>query len=81
MTDHKQLYISLSSSIVSIGHFIIAAETRSIIAWVVGIIAGMVAIYASITTIRTNKLRMREIEENIKRMRHEIENKYSHNKN
>lgn len=63
MEHYKQMFLTIGSAALSISHFIIAAETRSIIAWVIGCVAGIYAIYASHVSAKASNLKIkREME-------------------
>jgi uncharacterized membrane-anchored protein YhcB (DUF1043 family) len=55
MDQYKPLILSVGSAVISIGHFVIAAETRSLIAWVIGVIAGLYAIRTSHSAHKAHK--------------------------
>lgn len=72
MEHYKQIYLTAGSAAVSIGHFIIAAETRSALAWFVGMIAGIYAIYASHTSAKANKIKIKRDELEIEQLKAKI---------
>jgi hypothetical protein len=55
MEHYEKCILAISSASLSIGHFIIAAETRNVVAWVVGLTVGAYSLYTSYTTSKAQK--------------------------
>lgn len=67
--DH--LIISAGSLLLSVMHFMIAAENRSIVAWGIGVIAGIFSIAAACMTIRDRYLNSKLTKQKLKQLNDE----------